>query len=186
MASQVAICNIVLVRIGAETIASINQGSAEANTLKAVYDHCLEQTIIEGSWPETYYTRELAPLDETPINGFDYAYLLPENPKFLGALELIDATSEYLTENGKIYSDDSTITIRYKCLIDTESAGPLMQKALIAKLIYSMSKYAGVDLLQVADQEYRAAIIQGRKLTDKQRTPKNKSNFNKANILRVR
>lgn len=186
MTSQVEVCNIVLTRIGCETIASINQGSAEAKALKAVYDHCLDVVISEGSWPETYYTRTLAALDETPENGYTYAYQLPETPKFLGALEILDAVSSYVTEGQKIYTDDSTLKIRYKSRIDTENAGPLMIKALVAKLLFSMSKYAGVDLLQLAAQEYKMALIEGRKNTNSLRTNRNVSQPTKANIFKVR
>ncbi len=116
MASDVSICNMALISLGADTIASLTEDSENARKLNAVYDYLRDEELRSFPWNFAIRWATLAQLDETPTNDFSYTYQLPRDPLCLKVIRLkgddqIDY--DYRIENGKLYTDLDGVTIEY-------------------------------------------------------------------------
>ena len=114
-ASDVAICNLALVSLGADTIMALTEDSENARKLNAVYALIRDEVLRAFPWNFAIRWAELSQLSETPVNDFTYAYQLPTDPKCLKVIKMNEdiETSEYRIENGKLYTDESAVTIEY-------------------------------------------------------------------------
>lgn len=111
----VEICNMALVRLGVGTliINLITDDSKPAELCRLFYDNVRDEVLRDHPWTCATTWASLAQLEETPINGYSYAYALPTSPKCLRVLNASDEDIDYRIESGKLYTDEEEITIRY-------------------------------------------------------------------------
>jgi hypothetical protein len=141
--SNTAICNLALTRIGVQQpIASIDEESAPADALRAVYDHCLETVFRKYPWPfaQRYYTLELVERDPNPEWSFSYRYptgfltinrLLPSTATSSSTLPSLAYQLSTISSYGK-----SANYPQYPYALSSDAAGRLIHTDLdIAEMI---------------------------------------------------
>lgn len=109
--SWTTVCNRALSRLGDESISALSEGSDSANLC---IQHLGEAvgTILEGyDWNCLKKRVELAPLAESPVYGFDYAYQLPSD--FARLIEVDCDEEEYSVEGNTILTDATEVYITY-------------------------------------------------------------------------
>lgn len=138
MTSKVKICNLALSRLGAATITSLTDGTAESKLCSTFFDDLAEEVIIEGSWTSTIQRASLAKTTNTPTFGYSNEFQLPVDPKCLRVLNIDEDAPggiDYRIEGDKLLSDSSSIKIRYIAnLTDTEDWDPMLKRAFVSRL----------------------------------------------------
>lgn len=79
MASDIQICNIALSKLGAATIASLSEGSQEANFCSTFYESARDAALRSHPWNFASKTRVLASTDVPTGYEETYAYSYPSD-----------------------------------------------------------------------------------------------------------
>ncbi|GIW60588.1 MAG: hypothetical protein KatS3mg087_1654 [Patescibacteria group bacterium] len=161
MPSKVEIANKALIRLGVDTISSFTEDSEPARKVNAIWNMVLEEILSEADWNFAKRWATLARVDETPINGFTYAYQLPTNPKCIKVIRFYDDATKWVIEDGKLYTNAETAKIRYIALVDDAGKYPIwFANALSYKLAYELaySLTGKTSREQQLLQEYQAAL----------------------------
>lgn len=113
MASQVQICNLALVDIGAKTINALDDGSVEADVCDEVYDLLLEMVLEAHTWD---FAKKWVALAEdagyTMIDEqYDYAYELPADYIRMSRME--DKDSLYEVRGSTLLTNVEDANIEY-------------------------------------------------------------------------
>jgi hypothetical protein len=134
MASAVEICNRALIRLGEDTITSLDDDSDRARVCNGVYAEVSETLLSEYPWNCAVYRAELAQLVDTPVWNYAYCYQLPTDPYCLRVLETdLDITDyPWEVEGRTLVTDANTVKIKYLALLTDENAIPPFLRELIA------------------------------------------------------
>lgn len=178
MASNVDIANRALQKVGAARISSLDEGSREANAVKAAYDLTLKAELQRNLWTFAIRRASLAADAETPAFGRTYQYSLP--PDYIRKAPLDPTTpplpDDILTEGRKLLTSDSgPLHIRYvSSTLDEETVDPLFVEALAAKLAYEIcQELTQSESKQAAlADDYRFAVSQAKSLNSIQAGPR--------------
>lgn len=165
MPSQISICNQALVKLGANTITSIDQNTTEAGICKAFYTDVLNTVLEEYPWTFATKRYELPQKAGTPPKPFAAWYLIPSN-----VIRIVDASSDpnfdranstdWVVENGDILSNDGSMYIRAIIEVtDTSLYTAGFVRAFIVRLAAEMST-AITRSRELADQLMRDYSIQ--------------------------
>lgn len=176
MASKAEICNLALVRLGANTITSLTDGTQTANLCNTVFDTLADEVMMEGPWTSTIRRADLNQLTTTPAFEYSYQYQLPTDPfclKVLNVYSLSPSEEDYVIEDDKLLSDESSISIRYiGRLTDTGDWDPYLTRAFIARLASELaypltgkSDKAAFEL-----ERYRLFLAEGLAINNQQGT----------------
>lgn len=116
MTSEVGICNSALNKIGAKYIASLSEGSANANACNEQYAKVRDALLRSHNWNFAMKRVQLAQLSTTPAFGFDYEYQLPSD--WLRVVSVHDndegtGAVKYKIEGKKILTDSDELYLRY-------------------------------------------------------------------------
>lgn len=135
--SEVAICNGALTLLGAESIVALTDTSKQGVLCARWYEQTRDACLRGYPWNFAVRRARLnAPLDSTdadaPVWGFTYGFTLPSN--CLRVLET-DGGVPFRVEGRVLYSDDSSVDIRYIMRVtDVAQFDPQFSEALAAKL----------------------------------------------------
>lgn len=174
MASQIEICNLALVKLGADLITGLDQRTAAAQKLSAVYDTTRKAELCKTHWNFAKSRDLLSALTDTPPWGFGFQYQLPSD--YLKLIQVNDVfiapglenyrisdDSPWSVEDGKILTDFAApLKIRYiKDVTDESKFSPLFVEVFASKLAYVIcyavtQSRAGQD---VAQRDYTAAML---------------------------
>jgi hypothetical protein len=150
--------------MGGSTITSITDNTAEAKACNVLFDHVIDQVLVEGSWTTATRRASLSQTTNTPTFGFSYEYQLPANPVCLKVLSLNDEApfgTNFRVESDKLISNVNSAKIKYIArLTDTESFGPHLTGAIVARLSMelSLNLTAQVGVYDRMAQEYEQII----------------------------
>ena len=158
MASQIDICNFALSRIGRQdSIASLNEGSPEANALSLVWGATLDALLRAHPW--CWARRQIAATLLAAAKG------TPENPSGTGSLPPVPWSYQYAFPNDCVsvrqvlQTNLGSIAIPYILSGDQDSAGNPIKTLLTnqsqAILVYT----ARVDSPTLWDSEFVAAMV---------------------------
>lgn len=138
MASVVDICNQALIRVGADTIISLGDGTQEAKLCNLWFNTVVEETIAEGMWSSAIFRMTLNRTTNVPAFEYDFEYQLPTNPKVINVLEINEnraGDKKYAIEGDKLLSNESVVKIKYLGRVDnTELFGPYLTRAIVTRL----------------------------------------------------
>jgi hypothetical protein len=76
-ASDVAVANLALQKLGAARITSLTEDSRNARSINACYEHVRDTELRRHKWNFARSRTTLAPSAVTPDHWFDYAFPLP-------------------------------------------------------------------------------------------------------------
>lgn len=137
-ASRLEIINRALSRIGAARISSLDEGSREANVMKASYDIVRRAELQRNLWTFAVKRVEIAADAATPAFGRGYSFTVPAD--FLRPTSqdprVANLPTDYLYEGRQILTDDpGPLQLRYVSMgIPEEQQDPLFDSALAAAL----------------------------------------------------
>lgn len=138
MASQVAICNLALLKFGSITITSITEDTREARACHSLWELTRDDLLYSYPWKFALLRYTLgAPLAAAPEFEYDYQYTLPAD--CLRVFEMYESTENWTVENGVFLcnrnSADDDIYIRYIAKItDVSKYHPAFVKCLATAL----------------------------------------------------
>jgi hypothetical protein len=174
--SPVALCARALLKIGAQTIASFDEGSAEAEVAANLYPSIRDALLSAHPWSFATGQRVLPRLAGVPVADFTHAFQLP--PDFLRALSAgggqRGAGQPYRIAEQRLHADAEQVVLTYIFRPDESGFPPFFAAALIARLAAEFciplteSTSRAEMLFRLAESELRAA-----RLTDSQQdTPR--------------
>jgi hypothetical protein len=165
--SAIALCSRALLKIGAATIASFDEGSAEAEVAANLYPSLRDALISAHPWNFATGQTNLARLAAQPLADYAYAYQLPTD--FLRALSAGVGGQgygvPYRIAETRLHADAGELVLTYIFRPSEASFPPFFDQALIARLaaefcIPLTESSARADLLyRLAEDEFRRAKL---------------------------
>ena len=178
--SKVEICNHALLKIGADTIASldINQTDSEAVVQSAklcgiLFDQALEETLRTYKWNSALKRSQLSRLTETPAFKFKYKYQLPGDCiRVMNVYDKADAyddRTQWVVEGRTILCDYETV---YLCYVskpeDVSELDAFLTRAVIQNLAIKLAVPMQLDQVMQNSliQEYEQVVLPAARSVD--------------------
>ncbi len=113
--TSIDLCSRALTKIGAKSISSFEEKTAEASVAEQLYTSTLEGLLSAHPWRFSLSQRVLRRLKEEPSGDFAFAYALPND--FLRAISATPAGSkkacEYRIVGNQLHCDADTVLLTY-------------------------------------------------------------------------
>ena len=134
--SSIALCSRALLKLGAGSIASFDEGTAEAEVAANLFGHVRDAMLSAHPWSFATGQATLARLSAQPVADYAYAYQLPAD--FLRALSVGTGGrgrgADYRIAEKRLHTDMSEIVLTYIFRPVEEEFPPFFDQALIARL----------------------------------------------------
>lgn len=134
--SNVELCSAALVKLGAESISSFNDGTTEADIAKTLYDIIRDGLLGTHPWSFATAHAELVQLPTTPLTEFGYAFELPAD--FIKALSAGDECrgrgAIYQVIGREVHTNYEDITLSYIKRADEADFPTYFISALVNRL----------------------------------------------------
>lgn len=134
--SDVEICSVALVKIGANGIASFDDDTLEADVASRLYEITLQGLLASHPWHFTLAESDLAPIDEPGQGGFSNVFELPTDQ-----LRIISAGGshrarglDYRVAGNRLFCNSGRVVLSYQRRPDTATFPAFFVQALIARL----------------------------------------------------
>ena len=155
-ATAVSICSNALLRLGAQTIASLEESNDRARIAANLYESVRDSTLRSHPWNCAVKRVVLAPDTVAPAFDFTAQFTLPSD--WLKTLQVgLDGYEvDYKTESGKIMASGTSLALRYIWRNTVESTWDAMlveamELAMAAAMAYGITKSASmVEVAQTA------------------------------------
>jgi len=184
--SDISICTNALIKIGASSISSFEDGTAEAEVSFNLYPIVKNGLLSAYPWNFATCTKDLAKCSENPISDYKYSYQLP--PDFLRVISAGEGSSskgiEYKIIGKKLYTNHPSVILRYIYSPKEEDLPPYFIEGLIAKLasefcIPITESTSRAELLKKQSDEF---FQRARVLDSQQDTPEKFEDFSLVEI----
>ena len=141
--SKIDICNHALLKVGADTIASldINENDTEsviqsAKLCNIFFDQALEEVLRTYRWNSVMERSQLVRLTETPAFKWKYKYQLPNDCiRVINVYETTDAYSDgtsWVVEGKNILTDYNNVFLSYvKKPSDVSTLNPFLTQCVV-------------------------------------------------------
>ncbi len=179
--SALALCSRALLKIGAQPIASLDEGTAEAEVAANIYPGVRDAMLSSHPWSFATGQATLPLLAGVPVADHAFAYQLPT-----GFLRALSAGSggrgrgiQYRLHEDRLHSDAAPVVLTHIFRPEEGTFPPFFASALVARLaaefcIPLTESSARAELLfRLADDEMRRA----RQADSQQATPRAIENF---------
>jgi len=133
--SALALCARALLKVGAQPIASLEEGTAEAEVASNLYPGLRDALLSCYPWSFATGQMELNRLEAVPVADLAHAFQLPA-----GLLRVISAGSgrgrgiAYRIHEGRLHADAAAVTLTYVFRPAEAEFPPFFAAALVAKL----------------------------------------------------
>ncbi len=166
--SSIALCSRALLKLGARTIASFDEGTAEAEVSANLYPPVRDALLSAHPWNFATGQATLPRLSATPTADWSYAYQLPAD--FLRALSAGGGTGAgrglaYRIVERRLHTNAESVTLTYIFRPDESAFPPFFDLTLIARLAAEFclpltESTSRAELLsKIAEQEFRRARL---------------------------
>lgn len=165
--SRIALCSRALLMIGATSIASFDEGTAEAEVAANLYPSTCDALLSAYPWSFATAQTTLGRLVAQPVADFEYAYQLPAD--FLRALsagqEGRGRGLDYRIAERRLHTDAEEAVLTYIFRPDESAWPPFFDQALIARLAAEFclplteSTSRAEALHKLAAEEFRRAKL---------------------------
>jgi len=178
VASQVDIANRALQKIGAARIDSFDEGTREANAVKACYESVRDSELQRNLWTFSIRRASLAADTATPAFGRSYQYSLPADYLRKAPYDRFSAPmpDDALFEGRKVLTDYAApLEIVYVSNAESEETyDPLFVEALAARLAVEICEELTQSTSKRADlsNDYLFHISQAKSANSIQAGPK--------------
>lgn len=179
--TDVSLCSKALLKIGAQTMTSFEDGTVEAEVAANLYPITRDALISSYPWSFAQAQRKLARLDLKPVADFEYAFLLPAD-----YLRIISAGAknkgsglEYRIYENKIYTNSDEVIITYLYRIDENLFPTFFSDSLVAKLAaeFCLPLTESASRAELLHKKAEDSIRQSRLIDAQQATPKKFEDF---------
>ena len=171
--TKIEICNHALLKIGADTIASldINQNDQEAVVQSAkfcnlLFNQALEEVLRTYRWNSALKRTILTRLTEAPAFKFKYKYQLPNDcvrvVNVYDEKEAYDDRREYVVEGRTILCDYDKVFLCYVSLVeDVNTLDAFLTQCIIQNLAIKLSVPMQLDQVMQNNliREYNEVIL---------------------------
>ncbi len=174
--SEVEICNLALLSIGAEAIESLTDTTDRAVLCRHFYPSCRDE-LLTVMQPQAAIKRSLLAGTTTPISGWDYAFTLPTD--CLQPLDIDDETVSWAVEGNTIVTNSTPIYLRYVSRLEDVTKYPstfarTLLAYLSARLTYPITKSA--TLMEENYRLYELSKEEGMAVEGQTGTPRSMGN----------
>lgn len=133
--SDVELCSMSLIKIGALPITSFDDETAEAEIAKALYQPLLEGLLVAHPWAFSLAQQNLSAEADNPFEGYAYAFALPpEAMRTISARTKSYRNCVYRVVGSYIVSDTQSLTLTYQRRPSSVDFPPHFVQALTARL----------------------------------------------------
>lgn len=163
--SAIALCSRALLKLGANSIASFDEGTAEAEVAANLYPPLRDALLSSHPWSFATGQVQLARLVATPVADYDHAFQLPAD--FLRALSAgVEGRGQGITyriAERRLHTDAEDVVLTYIFRPDELEFPPFFDQALIARLAAEFcipltdSTTRSEALYKLAENEFRRA-----------------------------
>jgi hypothetical protein len=158
--SKVEICNLALIELGADTIASLNDDTKEARACNLIYESERKKLLRSHPWNFAIGRQSLALLSTSP--SFEYLYQFPLPTDCIRALYLYNSREAFVVEGGYLLTNELAPKLIYiKDITDPNTFDSafveLFSLSLASKICYSIT--GSGSLKQALYQQMRAVKI---------------------------
>jgi len=173
--TPLTLCSRALLRLGAQPVASLTEGTAEAEVAANLYPGIRDALLSAHPWTFATGQADLGRLSATPHADFANAFALP--PAFLRALSA--GRIPYRIHEAALHADAGAVTLTYVFRPDESAFPPFFAAALVARLAAEFclplteSASRSELLFRLADTELRAARL----VDSQQDTPRALADF---------
>jgi hypothetical protein len=174
--SALALCSRALLRIGAQPIASLEEGTAEAEVAANLYPGLRDALLSAHPWSFATAQAALPRLAAVPRADFSHAFQLP--PGFLRALSVGAGGRArglvYRIQEDRLFTDADAVVLAYVFRPDESAFPPFFAAALVARLAAEFciplteSASRAEMLFRLAESELRGA----RQIDSQQASPR--------------
>jgi hypothetical protein len=179
--SPAELCSRALLKIGASTITSLDEGTTEAQVAAHLYPITRDALLAAHPWNFAIAYAELQAADEPPVADYSCAFVLPADClRVLSAGALSRGSGlEYRICGRQLLTDAERVTLTYVQRAAEETFPPFFVMALIAQLAAefcipltdSTSRWEG--LRSAAEGEFRRAKM----IDSQEETPQRITDF---------
>lgn len=165
--SAIALCSRALIKVGAGTIASFDEGTAETEVAVNLYPSVRDALLSSHPWNFASGQVHLAQLAAQPVADFSYAHQLPTD--FLRALSAGRPGSGsglvYRITESRLHSHADEVVLTYVFRPDESAFPPFFDQVLIARLAAEFciplteSTSRAEMLYRLAEDEFRRARL---------------------------
>lgn len=168
--TALALCSRALLKIGAQPVASLDEGTAEAEVAANLYPAIRDALLAAHPWSFATGQETLPRLAARPVADFTHAFQLP--PRFLRALSAGQPGAPgrgrglpYRILEGRLHANASQLVLSYIFRPDESGFPPHFAAALTARLAAEFclplteNAARSEALHRLADQEMRAARL---------------------------
>lgn len=137
MATDVSVCNSALIKLGVDTIVSLEDETRAARLCKEQYPKIKRKLLRGHPWNFAIVRASISPLDETPAFEYEYAFQLPAD-----ALRVLDVNAgkyKWTFEGGKILTHLSTCEVLYIRNVEEHFFDAYFEEALASALAADLS-----------------------------------------------
>ena len=134
--TDVEICSVALVKIGANDITSFEDETFEADVARRLYEVTLRGLIASHPWHFSMAVAELEPVEEPAVAGFSFVFALPAD-----LLRIVSAGAssrarglDYRLTGGRLHAGSSRVILHYQRRPETAVFPPFFVQALVARL----------------------------------------------------
>ncbi len=165
--TSIALCSRALLKIGATSISSFEEGTAESEIAANLYSSVRDALLSAHPWNFATGQISLTPLVATPVADFSNAYQLPSD--FLRALSAGSGTRgrgiNYRISERRLHTDVDQVVLTYIFRPQETEFPPFFDQVLIARLAAEFcipltdSTSRSEVLRRIAEDEYRRAKL---------------------------
>lgn len=149
--TTIDICNHALLKVGADTIASLDvnqaqdQGTLESAKLCNIFfDQALEETLRMYPWNSATKRAKLSRLSDAPVFKYAYAYQLPNDCvrviDIYNSKEAYPSSCSWVIEGRQVLTNEETVYLKYVGVPENvQHLDPLAVQALICRLGIKLS-----------------------------------------------
>ena len=134
--TSIDLCSRALTKIGAKSISSFSEETAEASVAEQLYTPTLEGLLSSHPWRFAVAQKELVRLKDNPSADFKYAYALPND--FLRAISAGPAGRgkglEYRLSGNQLHSNGQSVLLTYLFKPSEYNFPPFFYRLVIAWL----------------------------------------------------
>ena len=134
--TAITLCSKALIKIGAKSITSFEEDTAEAEVANQLYESTLQNLLASYPWRFALVQKTLARLTDKPISDYQYAYQLPNDcVRVLSAGQNVKSSGlNYKIVGQKLYTNAENVVLNYIRRPEENAFPAFFVEALIGKL----------------------------------------------------
>ena len=134
--TAIELCSKALIKIGAKSITSFEEDTAESAVANQLYESTLQNLLASYPWRFALTQKTLARLADKPISDYHDAFQLPNDcVRVLSAGQNVKSSGlNYKIVGQQLYTNSESVVLNYICRPEENTFPAFFVDALISKL----------------------------------------------------